>query len=191
MDALKYNKEVLSNEFDFQFQSLKLLLSDGQEPNIDKFIDQTKDFWAVSELSLSTYIISYTAFYDPNFKFYKSAVNDGTISILNDKQFVNNLEFIYINGPAKLERLYEKEVKLNQEIQNYISQTYPEIFIDKSTENAAWSLETTRKLLEKITMDGTYRFLLQSKLTVLKSKSFIMESQILPVTERIVKLFDE
>ena len=108
-----------------------------------------------------------------------------------DKEFINDLEFIFINYPARIERLYEREVKLNQEIQIYISKTYPEIFIEKTNENAEWSLETTLKLLEKITVDGTYRFLLERKLRTLQSKSYIMEKQIMPVTERIVKLFAE
>ena len=32
LNVLEYNKGVLSNEFDFQFQTLKLLLSDDQDP---------------------------------------------------------------------------------------------------------------------------------------------------------------
>ena len=191
LNVLEYNKEVLSNEFDFQFQSLKLLLTDTQDSGFEKFITKTKDLWMVKEFSLNGFILSFTIFYDPDFKFYKSAINDGTISIIKDKDFVSDLEFIYINGPSRLEKLYEKELKINEEIQFYISRTYPEIFLEKSSDNATWNLETTLKLLEKIMVDGTYRFLLERKLAVLKSKSLIMEKQIIPRAERTLKLFDE
>jgi hypothetical protein len=190
IDVLAYNKEVLSSEFDIQIQHLNHLLSDeGREFNYEDFINQTGDYWAVKKFSLITYVLSYTAFYDPNFKYYKSAVNDGSISILKDKEFVNDLEFIYINGPARIDRLYNKEVELNQEIQRYISHKYPEIFTNKSIVNAIWSNDTTRELLEKIANDGTYRFLLQLKMSSLKSKRFIMDSHIIPVMERILKSY--
>ena len=191
LEALEYNKEVLANNFDVHFYHLEPILSKGKELNIDAFIDQTKDFWVVKDLSLSSYILSYTVFYDPNFKFYKAAINDGTISIIKDKDFINDLEFIYVNGPARLDRLYRKEVELNNEIQHHISLTYPEVFIDKSNVNATWNMDTTRKLLEKITVDGTYRFLLQNKLSAIKSKRLIMETQIIPLMERIVASYDD
>ena len=134
---------------------------------------------------------SYTAFYDPNFKFYKSLVNDGSISIIENEKLISNLEYIYINGPDRIERLYEKEMKLNDNIREYISENYGDMFSTESEIiNGIWTKATTKHFLTTIAIDGSFRFVLHGKLIILKSKKLILEEQIIPKIEEVLEKYE-
>ena len=167
-----------------------MLLREGKVINIDSILDNNEKHWAINRFSLITFIISYTAFYDPNFKLYKSAVNDGSISIIKDKKLISNLEFIYINGPDRIERLYEKEMKLNDNIRQYIAMNYGDKFSSESEIiNGLWSEETTKEFLVEAVKDGSFRFLLHGKLTMLKSKKLILDEQIIPRIQVVLEKY--
>ena len=81
----QYNEQIRADEFDVQISAINDFLNLDQMEQIDSFMAQHEGYWAVKLLSLHTYMISFTSFYTPNFKLYKAAINDGTISLIDDK----------------------------------------------------------------------------------------------------------
>ena len=79
-----YNNGILE-EFMFQYDIVRSILERGTTLDIDSVISATENNWAVQTFSLATYIFSFTEFYDPDFKLYKSSVTDGSIRIVKDE----------------------------------------------------------------------------------------------------------
>ena len=103
---------------------------------------------------------------------------------------ISNLEFIYINGPDRIERLYEKEMKLNDNIRQYIAMNYGDKFSSESEIiNGLWSEETTKEFLVEAVKDGSFRFLLHGKLTMIKSKKLILDEQIIPRIQVVLEKY--
>lgn len=165
---------------------LDKLLSKGPELNIDSLFLETEGLWPVELFSLSYYLIDFTGFYDPSLNFYNSSINDGSIAILQEKEFVYELEQVYVRGKNRMERLYDREIDLNQEIGQYIAQQYPEFFnADAHLRDSKWDRPSETALLEKLTSDGTIRYRLRDKLAILKSKVLILERDIIAPMEEL------
>ena len=183
-DELIVNKEYsekILNYLDVQYSYIAPIVKLGNDLNIDSLIIKTEENWFIDEFSLITYLLSFTEFYDLDFKYYKAAVSDGSISLIKDNDFILDLEFIYINGPAKVERLYNREVKLNEDLHNYVSEKYGGYFLGNSLlHNVMWDEYMTKKILEKIINDGVVRYKLQQKLSVIKSRQGLIRGSILP-----------
>lgn len=108
-----YNKKLIQEGFNPQISFTESIFKEGQNLNIDSFIFEYQDHWPVSNYSLLNFIYGFTEFYDPITNFYQTAVNDGSISIIRDKEFVFGLEHIYGEGKDQLERIYQKETSIN------------------------------------------------------------------------------
>ena len=183
----QYNDQIRADEFDVQISAINDFLNLDQMEQIDSFMAQHEGYWAVKLLSLHTYMISFTSFYTPNFKLYKAAINDGTISLIDDKVFVADLEQIYVNGPSMIERLYSRESEINILLIDHVSRKYADLFTNSTALiDGNWTVETNREFLKRAIQDGEFRYKLRQKLSLIKSKSFILASQIDPVMERMV-----
>ncbi len=185
----KYSVEEMS-DYESQIFYLHKLLSKGESLNIDSFIIESKELWPVEMFSLSYYLIDFTGFYDPSLNFYSSSVNDGSISMLKEKDFVYDLEEVYVKGKNRMDRLYNREIQLNQEIGKYISQQYGGIFSSTARlENSKWDRKSEIALLKNLTKDGVVRYRLRDKLAILKSKILILERDIIDPMEKFEETY--
>ena len=179
------------DEYRTQSRLLEHFISKGESLNIDSFIVQTGQLWPVETFSLSTYLIDFTGFYDPSLNFYNSSINDGTISILKDKNFVYRLENIYVKGKNRMDRLYEREIQLNREIGNYISDKYGELLRSEGTlKHGKWDAKSETELLRNIVKDGTIRYRLRDKLILLYSKLLILDRDVMLPIQEFMETYD-
>lgn len=187
----EYNIEVLE-EYNYQYNMIRKLLDQGPMFNVDSLISATEDHWFIRAFSLTTYIFSFTEFYDPNFKLYKSSVADGSIKLVNNERLVSNLEEIYITGKDKLDRLYEREVSANKSIENHITENFSVLFsIQTKMVDGAWDKSTVKTIMEAILDDGAIRYLFQLKLAILKSKRSILGIDIMNSVEGAIESFEQ
>ncbi len=142
-------------------------------------------YWAVEEFSFTTYLFYFTEFFDPNIDLYKASLGDGSIKLIEDEEFVAELGRIYISGTTMIDRLLEREIEENRSIEDYLSITYGSLFIDQSIyAKGIWIHDTQKRLLHELVHDGTFRFKLQQKLAMLRSKQDILTGRIMtPIDE--------
>jgi hypothetical protein len=190
LEVDQWNKEIMTGVLLVQEKILKEFLTKGDQLNIDIFIIDYQDNKFVKLLSLPTYLTNFTNFYDPNFKLYKAAVSNGTISLIKDIEFVTALENIYINGPLMVERLYNREASSGKEMDNFIAQNYGAVFRENAhTEDGKWNYDVSKQFLEKAKNDGEFIFSLTRKLSEVQSKIFIIRTQINIHIENILSTY--
>ncbi len=186
-----YNKELLHSSFETHSEFIEELLLENQILNIDSFVIKYKDHWPIEKYSLLNYVYGFTDFYDPPINFYRTSVNDGTISIIKKKKFVFGLESVYEEGKNQLERLYIKETNINGVLQKYISDKYGQFFEENLDINSGtWGNNVTKALLKELVKDGQLRYQLFIKLTILKSKAGILEN-IISHSQKIIDEYGE
>ncbi len=187
----EYSEKIL-NSLDFQYSLIEPIVSHGPGLNVDSLIQVSTNHSFVRSFSLINYIASYTVFYDLDFKYYKAAINDGSISLLKNKAFAMQLEQVYINGPAMLDRIYLKEMNLNNDLHKYISENYGELLLTNETlNNGNWNYEMTKKILLICANDGVIRYKLQQKITFIKSKRRLLNDEIVSRFNIVKEAFND
>jgi hypothetical protein len=187
----EYNKQHLQERFIPHVKFIETILKQGQNLRIDSFMVAHQDHWPVKTYSLLNYIYGFTEFYDPKMNLYQTAVNDGTISLIKDKEFVFGLESIYGEGKNQLERIYLKETEVNRVIQKYISDKYGSYFQKQVNDvDGTWGESITKTVLNDILQDGKIRFQLSIKLTNLKSKRGILEDHIILKSMELLESYE-
>ncbi len=165
-----YSNERLEG-IERQIEYIDLILNRGQNLHVDSLLLVSQEYWAVEKFTFTTYILFFTEFYNPKNNVYVTAINDGSIKYVEDKEFVLALEAIYINTISSFNNLYQRETVSNENIEEYIAKNYSNYFEDHSNiKNGLWDNETTKKLLIAMLNDGAFRFKLQQKNAKLKSK---------------------
>ena len=187
----EYNIQVLE-DFQWQYEIIERILEQGTRLDVDSLIAATQDYWAIQVFTLTTYIFSFSEFYDPDIKMYKSSVEDGSIKLIKNEIFISVLEDIYTTGKYRLDRLYDREIASNKSIENHMVENYAALFKDRSNiVEGNWNTNTVKASLEAILDDGALRFILQKKLGHLKSKKSILENQIMGSVEEAIKLYEQ
>jgi hypothetical protein len=186
----EYNFHRLE-EFQWQYNIIERILEEGTSLDVDSLIAATKDYWAIQAFSLTTYIFSFSEFYDPDVKLYKSSVADGSIKLIKDDLFISDLEDIYTTGKYRLDRLYDREISTNKSIEIHMVENYAFLFKDHSNiVQGNWDNNTVRASLEVILDDGAFRFIMQKKLGLLQSKLSILKDDIMGTVEEAIELYE-
>ena len=187
----EYNFHRLE-EFQWQYNIIERILEEGTSLNVDSLIAATQDYWAIQAFSLTTYIFSFSEFYDPDVKLYKSSVADGSIKLIKNDLFISDLEDIYTTGKYRLDRLYDREIATNKSLETHMVENYAFLFKDHSNiVKGNWDNSTVRANLEVILDDGAFRFIMQKKLGLLQSKLSILKDDIMGTVEEAIELYEQ
>ena len=187
LNTSEYSKEVLES-FDYQIQNIDYLLTQGKNLNVDSFSQKSEEFWSIDNFSFITFLLFFTEPYDPQNKVYESSLSDGSIKFISDSEFVALLETIYTSPQNLIEDLYRRETNLNQSLEAHISENHKDLFEgDAKIINGLWDSQTTKNIMSVLVNDGTLRFKLQIKNSILKSKRNVLQSQIVPQIERAME----
>ena len=185
--TLNHSKEVLKS-YDYQIQNIDFLLSQGANLSIDSFMQKSQEDWSMENFSFITFLLSFTEPYDPQNKVYESSLSDGSIKYVNDPEFVALLEAIYTSPQDLIEDLYRRETTSNEGIEAYISENHRDLFEgDAHIINGLWDDETIKNLVKTLVNDGALRFKMQQKNTILKSKRYVLQFEIIPNIEKVIE----
>jgi len=186
----EYNERWLEAS-QWQYNIVDRILEQGTRLDVDSLMAATKDYWAIQAFSLSTYAFTFTEFYDPDVKLYRSSVADGSIRLIKDEVFISELEHIYTTGKYMLDRLYEREIVNIKSLETHLAENYAELYRDHSNiVDGNWDQKTVKASLEALLDDGAYRFILQKKLNLLKSKLSIVENDIMDSVEKAIEIYE-
>lgn len=143
-------------------------------------------------LTIKSIFGGFQYYYDPKYPYYKTAVNDGTISILKDKEFVNQLDYIYAIGSKRMDGFYDGAGDAGGEMDEHISNNYSTLFIDSNPSILGdWDEPTYDLFFQKIKTDGKLKSILEERYGLLKMKKFTVERQILPAIKKAVQHYED
>jgi len=183
-------------------------LMDNQLEAMDKqktfiqYVINNNEFRMDSVLSLTkmgnfnvdplNFLSSYTVYFNPRRDAYNSAINEGTLELIESKDIIRLLSSAYTLGEKRSAEHVEAEILINTKIQEHISDEYQDIF--KSGEliynNGAWDKTTTNKILKEINMDGKLKYLLSAKLQILRFKHATLNHSVYPKVEWLIEYFE-
>lgn len=126
------------------------------------------------------FLTAYSQFFDPNMDIYNTAVSDGSISIIRDRDYLRSLHFINNYTSPRINELIEEEYEQSQTINNHIAMLYPEIFLNNSLADSAaakshlWSDQTYQEFFREIAKDGTLKYYLAHRLELKKGRLILL-----------------
>ncbi|WP_406685217.1 DUF6090 family protein [Seonamhaeicola sp. MEBiC1930] len=138
------------------------------------------------------FAFSYIVYLNPRGDLYKSAINEGTLALLESEEIVSDLNTAFTMSEKRWAEHVGAEKLINTRIQTYVSNEYKDIF------NAAefvdyqgiWDKTTTRLVLEKIHTDGELKYLLSAKLQILRFKSTSLKKRNYREVEELINYFE-
>lgn len=164
--TLKEELKQTLNYLDFTTQGINTQLDflesilDIKNLNIDS-INLTPPYG----LNAMFFMTSYSQFFDPPSDVYKTAINDGTIRLIKDRELTSLLQQFHQSYKLRSDQLIEEEYALGREISNYLSIQYSDLFADDQvTEDQSWSVDTIKEFLLKARSDGTFRYKLAERI---------------------------
>jgi hypothetical protein len=122
------------------------------------------------------YLTSYFQFFDPPSDVYETAINDGSILLINDKKLTRNLQEFHKSIKTRLDQKIEEEYTQSREINDYISSTYASYFENESvTSESKWSDEVTNKLFLELKKDGKIKYLLLERIQLKQTRQYLIK----------------
>ena len=173
-----------------------------KQQNAIEYVINNNEFQMDSVLSLSNmgsfqvdplnFLFSYITYFNPRGNIFNSAINEGTLSLIESKDIVKNLSLAYIMSETRWTEHVEAENSINTKIQEYIANEYQDIFNSGEMINnkGAWDKSTTNKILKKINTDGKLKYLLSAKLQILRFKYGSLKNRVYPTVERSIEYFE-
>lgn len=134
-------------------------------------------------------ISGYSQFYDPETDIYNTAVNDGSISIIQDKDLLQLLHRLYNYVVPRVNELMEEEYTLSRSINEHIAVRYESLFLENSIADSTvirprlWTEETYQKLFTEMSNDGVLKYKLSQRIEFKRSRLLIMRQ-----AKRIIEL---
>jgi hypothetical protein len=140
------------------------------------------------QIDVLNFLFSFKFHLNPRADIYNSAVNEGSLALLKSNELTSYLNTAFIMSLKRMSDHALAENEIDALLNNHVSSEYQDIFVLGKLKNydGAWDDRTTRKILEKISIDGKLRYLLSAKLHILQFKYGDLNYRILPTIERAI-----
>lgn len=161
VDYLKFTDEGI----EYQLSYLKLILDENVK-NIDTLLTLPR-----FGLSPIIFMSSYSQFFDPPSDIYETAINDGSIRLINDKSLTRLLQDFHQSVKTRLNEFIREEYAQSREINNYISDHYGTLFKENAvTPDYKWNNQVTKELLLKVKNDGALKFKIMDRIELKRAR---------------------
>lgn len=193
LDVKNYHERFFNLAFEEEIKNTEYFLANWRTLSVDTLkIFRQKELKYLSKASTITGMKGFQFFYDPEFPFYKTAINDGTISIIEKKEFINLLSLIYIQGSERMNFFEQSISEIDQATDNHILQNYATIFAAPDDANGSpWNEQVYNDFFSLIKEDNKIRYLVDQRLGMMKTKRFVLESQIIKNIDKAIELYKE
>ena len=199
--------EILSENLLQELKGVKNLM-DNQLENVEKqrnaihYVINSDKLQLDSVLSLSNmgsfqvdplnFLFSYIVYFNPRGDIYNSAINEGTLVLIDSVDIIKALNTVYTMSENRWSEHVKAENSVNIEIQTYIADKYQDMFNAGELINStgAWDKATTNNILRAINSDGQLKYLLSAKLQILQFKHASLSKRVYPVVERSIDYFE-
>lgn len=162
--------------------------------NLDKVKKYREDELSpfLNSLTIKSVFGGFQYYYDPKFPYHRTAVNDGTISILKDKEFINRLDYIYTVCSKRMNDFLNSAGNAGGEMGKHIADKYNALFIDSNPAILGdWDEPTYDLFFHEIKKDGKLKSLMETRYDLLKMKKFTVERQILPAIDKAIQHYEK
>ncbi|MDU8886405.1 DUF6090 family protein [Yeosuana sp. MJ-SS3] len=203
LDATELSKSLIAELEGIKWYAGQRLNIMENQRKLIQYVINTKEIKKDSVLSITdslgfpieplNFIFTFKVHYNPRDDVYRSALNDGTLSIIKPKWVVNDLNVAYSMSTKRLSDHAMTENEIIALINEHVSNEYQDLFSlnQIKDEIGSWDDEVTNTILQKISTDGKLKYLLSSRLQVLQFKWGDLKYVVLRRIEKALELLKE
>ena len=193
LQELKGVKNLMDNQMRAVVFQQKLIhyVTNNNEIQMDTALALSK--FGSFQVDPLNFVCSYIAYLNPRGDLYNSAINEGTIALLESEEIVSDLNTAFAMSEKRWSEHVDAEKLINTRIQAYIADEYQDIFnaAEFLDNKGAWDKTTTHKILEKIHTDGKLKYLLSAKLQILRFKIGSLRNRNYRKVEGLIDYFED
>lgn len=195
LEVKDYHEKFFASALDDEIKNTEFFLKNWETLSLDrlkKFRQEQLKSSLLKNSSALTGITGFQYFYDPESPFYKTAVNDGTISIIKNKEFINRLSLIYIQGRERMDFFEQSINGISQTVDKQILQNYDAVFADPGEAGGApWSERAINSFFKAIVEDNKLRYLVDQRLSTMKTKKYVLTAQIMENIDKAIESYKQ
>jgi len=174
----KYYQKSLDG-MDMHISFLDTLMKSWNLLSLDHVRSQIKYEYAIENLGIPFYMFSFSHFLDPSQDIYNPAINNGSIALLKNRKFVQELDKLY-NGVLRINQFIDEEYALGREINQYISVKYETIFATNSP-GELWTTVVLEHFFKAIRNDGILRFKIGERIALKTTRRKLIEGMLVDI----------
>ena len=143
-----------------------------------------KNEFARLHFSTLFYLTSYSQFNDPKREIFDKAINDGTISLIDQDlvQFISRI----LDMNERLNEIIAQEYELGQEMNLHIAESYQAILLNiKPSEQSDLEPEILDKLFIAFRRDGKLKYLVNARLELATIRNKLLKGYEMNITEQL------
>ena len=186
-----YHEKFFNLALEEEIKNTEFFLTNWKTLSVDTLkIFRQKELKYLSKTATITGMHGFQVFYDPEFPFYKTAINDGSISIMKNKEFINLLSLIYMQGSARMDFFEQETSKIDQTTNYHIYENYATILADSfDSSGSPRSEQAYDEFFSLMGKDNKLRYLIDQRLGIMKDKKFVLEDQIIKNIDKAIELY--
>jgi len=190
LEGMKFSVEDRSGKMNEQQKFIQYVIN-AKDIKMDSVLSFTNSFgFPMNPLN---YLFTFKFYFNPRDDVYRSALNDGSLSIIEPKWIVYYLNTAYSMSVKRLTDHTMAENEIVALINEHVSNEYQELFSSGQIKDniGSWDDELTNTILRKISTDGKLKYLLSARLQILQFKWGDLKYVVLPKIEKALELLKE
>lgn len=193
LDVKSYHERFFTPALSEEIENTGFFLKNWTNLNVDTLLKfRQAKFTFLKNRAPMVGIHGFQFFYDPEFPFYKTAFNDGTLSTVENRAFVNQLSLIYNRGNERMAFFESTIGRGDQKIEQHILENYHTLFAAPiEAEGDPWNNEAFNAFFKSLKEDNQLRYLISSRHSMLEAKKYILEGQVNKSIDKAIELYDE
>ena len=190
LEGMKYSVEDRSGKMNEQQKFIQYVIN-AKDIKMDSVLSFSNSFGF--PLDPLNYLFTFKVYFNPRDDVYKSALNDGSLSIIEPKWIVYHLNTAYSLSVKRLTDHTMVENEIIALINEHVSNEYRDLFSSGQIKNdiGSWNDEITNTILQKISADGKLKYLLSARLQILQFKWGDLKYVVLPKIEKALEVLEE
>lgn len=191
LQVKRYHKEFFEIAYDEELRNTEYFLQHWNHLSTDSLAAYRQgEFNYLKNAGPLTGMMGFQFFYDPEFPNYKSAVNDGSISGIQNKAFINLLSLIYVQGHERMSFFEQSVSDIDSDINLHIRQQYAHVFADAvDGDGSPWDEQAYNQFFKQIKTDHELRYLVNDRLQVMKFKKTILDGQVIKRINQAIDIY--
>ena len=172
-----------------QVRAIRAFLDEGERMDKEALKTEVNAKGVIRWAQVNVLVFEFTHLHNPRHSAYSAAVSNGSIALVQNETFKYLLEDNYIRVPKRIQDLFEREARINDELRRIIGEKYSDLFQEVNERRSQGDTDAQFDFTNQLLQDNEIRYHLGQKLGMIESRANLLDTRIVQTTEELIKIF--
>ncbi len=174
--------KVLLELMRLQVQTIRAFHDDGERMDKEALKKEVNSKGIIRWPDINALIFEFTNLHNPRHSAYSAGVSDGSIALVQNERFKYLLEDNYVRVSERIQDLFDREARINDELRRIIGGKYSDLFQEINERRSQGDTDARFDFTNQLLQDNEIRYHVNQKLGMLNSRANLLEKRIIQPT---------